>query len=134
MKAAALSLSLILFSEHKENGATIREHCRRMLGVMLLNVGELIWYRRSVLGLTRREVGEALGYKGGAARCIVWRWEHCLYPVPVQHIRRLAHILELPLDVLIPKADDDSVIRCRKRSFSSDHFKDPPHAIKGGGA
>lgn len=58
--------------------------------------------RRIAVGLTQKELGEACGYTGAAAKKAVWRWEHGGAPVPLDRVRRLAKALQLPLDAFIP--------------------------------
>jgi transcriptional regulator with XRE-family HTH domain len=64
--------------------------------------GELIRTRRIILGYTQRQLGEMCGYEGRQAETYVQKWEYDQRPVPIDHLRRLAKALELPLEALIP--------------------------------
>ena len=53
-------------------------------------------------GLTQQELGELLGYEGDSALVSVQRWEAGTRPVPIEKLRKLAEVLNLTLDDLIP--------------------------------
>ncbi len=77
-------------------------------------VGELIAYRRGLLGISRYKLGILAGYQPSLASYTVGRWEKGLSVIPTEKLRKVASALELPLDQLIPKEDDPSV-RARPR-------------------
>ncbi len=77
-------------------------------------VGELIAYRRRLLGLTRHRLGVLVGYPSSRAIEVIDRWESGESVIPCERLRKVASVLELPLDQLIPKEDDPSV-RARPR-------------------
>lgn len=58
--------------------------------------------RRRLLGMSQQELGEACGYRGRCAQTTVHRWECGVCMPPLDTIRRLATVLNLPLDLLVP--------------------------------
>jgi transcriptional regulator with XRE-family HTH domain len=52
--------------------------------------------------ITQLKLGEMLGYKGKSAECTVQNWEYGKQPIPLKHFRKLAEILEVPLEKFIP--------------------------------
>lgn len=65
-------------------------------------IPELIRTRRTSLGLTQKQVGEACGYQGDLAQVQLAKWESGTRPVPLDKIRGLAKILQMQIDELIP--------------------------------
>ena len=51
---------------------------------------------------TQSQVGVLLGYTGESAEVSVRRWESNARPVPIEKLRKLAEVLHLTLDDLIP--------------------------------
>lgn len=51
--------------------------------------------------LSQKALGEALGY-GDTAQAIVSRWEMGDRKIPQHKLRRIAEILKIPIDSLIP--------------------------------
>ena len=52
--------------------------------------------------ITQRRLGEMLGYEGRSAESVVQNWEYGRQPIPLKHIRKLAKILEIPIEKFIP--------------------------------
>ena len=52
--------------------------------------------------LTQRRLGELMGYHGKSAETVVQNWEYGKQPVPVNKLRRLARVLNTPLEKFIP--------------------------------
>lgn len=69
--------------------------------------GEELRKHRVYCGFTQRGLAEALGYKGRAGECTVQNWEYDKQPIPVKHYRRLARLLRLSLDDMIPPEEYD---------------------------
>lgn len=67
-----------------------------------MDIAQLITERRRALGLTRADVGRACGYVGDGARSVPRRWEQGDALPPLDRLRRLADVLLLPVDLLIP--------------------------------
>lgn len=67
-----------------------------------MTIPEKIKQARKEAGLTQKQVGEALGYTGGTAESTVRRWELDIRPVPLDKLRTLSQVLNIPLDQLIP--------------------------------
>lgn len=57
---------------------------------------------RIAAGYTQKGLGLALGYEEITAESSVSRWERNLRPVPLDKLRKLAEVLGLTLDELIP--------------------------------
>lgn len=62
---------------------------------------QLKWFRHKK-GLTQMELGIKLGYSREYAQKNVSRWELGLRPVPRKHLKRMAEILEMPVENLLP--------------------------------
>ena len=62
---------------------------------------ELKRYRIGVQ-LTQKRLGEMLGYEGRTAENVVQMWEYGTRPIPMMHFRKLAKILDCPLEKFIP--------------------------------
>lgn len=67
-----------------------------------MTIPETIKTARLKARLTQQALGEALGYEGTSADSTVRRWESGSRPVPLEKIRKLAEVLQIPLDTLIP--------------------------------
>ena len=67
-----------------------------------MTIPETIKAARLKAGLTQQALGEALGYEGTSADSTVRRWEAGSRPVPIEKIRKLAELLQITLDSLIP--------------------------------
>lgn len=67
-----------------------------------MTIPQLISERRKALNLSLGDVGRACGYSGKGARSMVQRWELGKAFPPPDRIRRLAAVLRLPIDALIP--------------------------------
>lgn len=52
--------------------------------------------------ITQRAVGEALGYRGKAAETTIQNWEYGKQPIPMKHFRKLANLLQVPVEKFIP--------------------------------
>ena len=65
-------------------------------------IGDFIREKRKEMRLTQRKLGELMGYEGRTAETVVQNWEYGKQPVPITKLRRLAEILEVNLDELIP--------------------------------
>ena len=64
--------------------------------------GEELRKRRITMGYTQRGLAEALGYEGRAGECTIQNWEYDKQPIPIKHYRKLAKLLDLTLDEMIP--------------------------------
>lgn len=62
---------------------------------------ELMRYRKAA-GFTQEKLGLALGYSEASAERVVQLWEHDKQPIPIKHFRKLAELLRIPLEKLIP--------------------------------
>lgn len=69
---------------------------------MLRMIGGRIREARTRKGLTGRELGELLGYKGSNGERYVHNWETGVRPVVRAKIRPLAEVLDLSMDALLP--------------------------------
>ena len=67
-----------------------------------MTIAQLIYERRTALHLSRADIGRACGYTGAPARSIPARWELGQSLPPVERVRRLAAILCVPIDALVP--------------------------------
>lgn len=68
-----------------------------------MTLAELIRIKRISLGMSQRELGERCGYtKGKSARNVVQRWEEGKVLVPLEKIRTVSDLLQIPLDRFIP--------------------------------
>lgn len=67
-----------------------------------MTIPETIRAARIKQGYTQQSLGEALGYEGTSADSTVRRWEAGSRPVPLEKIRKLAEVLQIPIDSLIP--------------------------------
>lgn len=65
-------------------------------------IGDLIREKRKEKKLTQQKLGELLGYTGRNAEVMVQMWEYGKRPVNPKHWRKLAEILEVQLEDLIP--------------------------------
>jgi len=71
-------------------------------GVARGNVGEVIRKARIARGLTQVELAEQLGYESTSNGSTIRRWESGSLLPPLDRIRELAAILDIPIDNLIP--------------------------------
>ena len=53
-------------------------------------------------GYTQKKLGELCGYDASTADVAVRQWEMNRRPVPMDKLRKLAEVLDLTLDQLIP--------------------------------
>lgn len=67
-----------------------------------MTIGQLIAERRQALGLSRGDVGRACGYSGDCARSTPRAWERDEALPPIERVRRLAELLHVPVDALVP--------------------------------
>ena len=67
-----------------------------------MTIAQLIYERRTALRLSRADIGSACGYTGAPARSIPARWELGQAFPPIERVRRLAAILRVPVDALVP--------------------------------
>lgn len=68
----------------------------------MLSVPRLIYERRTALRLSYGDIGRACGYHGTAQRAVPRRWERGEALPPADRIRRLAAVLRVPPDTLLP--------------------------------
>ncbi len=64
--------------------------------------GDLIRKARKENGLTQKALGLLCGYDEKSAERVVQLWEAEKQPVPITKLRKLAEVLNLTLDDLIP--------------------------------
>ena len=64
--------------------------------------GEELKEARLDAKLTQQRLGELLGYTGRNAELMVQHWEHNRRNIPLRYYRKLAEILEIPLERMIP--------------------------------
>ena len=64
--------------------------------------GEELKKYRIMHQITQKRLGEMLGFKGRSAENTVQKWEYGTQPIPIKYWRKLAEILEIPLDRFIP--------------------------------
>ena len=68
-----------------------------------MEIGEIIREKRIIKGYSQEQLGLLCGYKSvGSAKNAVQYWEYGKKYVPVERIRKVAEILEIPLNYLIP--------------------------------
>lgn len=67
-----------------------------------MEIKDLICEKRKEKRFTQRKLGELMGYEGRTAETVVQNWEYGKQPVPITKLRRLAEVLEVTLDELIP--------------------------------
>ena len=51
---------------------------------------------------TQRKIAELLGYTGRGGEMTIQNWEYGKQPIPMKHFRKLAEILDVPLETFIP--------------------------------
>ena len=66
------------------------------------HICQLIKSKRKSKSLTQHQLGELMGYEGKVAERMVQSWEYRERPVPIEKLRKLAEVLDLTLDDLIP--------------------------------
>ena len=64
--------------------------------------GEELKAIRKSRGITQRKLAELLGYEGRGGEMTVQNWEYNKQPIPLKHFRKLAEILEVPVERFIP--------------------------------
>ena len=64
--------------------------------------GEELKQARLRKKLTQQALGELLGYEGRTAEMMVQKWEYGQRPINPKHYRKLAEILDVPLESMIP--------------------------------
>ena len=69
---------------------------------MTEEIAKRIREARKAAGYTQVQLGEKLGYEGRIGEVTVSRWERNERPVPLDKLRKLAEVLGLTLDELIP--------------------------------
>jgi transcriptional regulator with XRE-family HTH domain len=52
--------------------------------------------------ITQQRLGELLGYQGHSAQTTIQCWEYDKAPIPLKHFRKLAQILEVPVERFVP--------------------------------
>ena len=67
-----------------------------------MTIPEKIRQARKEAGLTQKQVGLACGYDEKSAEVSARRWELGARPVPLDKLRILSQVLNIPLDQLIP--------------------------------
>ena len=65
-------------------------------------VGDMLKERRKLHGYTQRQLGELLGYEGRTAEMMVQKWEYNQRPINPKHYRKLAELLDMPVEAFIP--------------------------------
>ena len=69
-----------------------------------MTLGEMIRVKRTYLGMSQRDLGERRGYRRTAAKNTVQLWEADKRPVPLNKLRIVSDVLQLPLERLIPES------------------------------
>ena len=64
--------------------------------------GEELRIARERVHLTQKKLGELLGYSDRGAERMVQQWEHDKFPINPKHYRKLAEVLDVPLEKFIP--------------------------------
>lgn len=67
-----------------------------------MTIPEKIKQARKEAGLTQKQVGLACGYDEKSAESFARQWERGTRPVPIDKLRALSQVLNIPLDQLIP--------------------------------
>lgn len=67
-----------------------------------MTIPERIKQARKEAGLTQKQVGVACGYEEKSAERTARHWESGTKPVPLDKLRTLSQVLNIPLDQLIP--------------------------------
>lgn len=67
-----------------------------------MTIPEKIKQARKEAGMTQKQVGEMCGLTGRSAEVAVQYWERGERSVPLDKLRTLSHVLNIPLDQLIP--------------------------------
>lgn len=67
-----------------------------------MTIPEKIKKARQEAGLTQKQVGLACGYDEKSAESFARQWERGTRPVPIDKLRALSQVLNIPLDQLIP--------------------------------
>ena len=62
--------------------------------------------RRTAKGFTQKGLGLAVGYPENSAEKAVQQWEYDKHPIPIKHYRKLAKLLDLTLDDMVPYDDE----------------------------
>lgn len=69
-----------------------------------MTLGELIYEKRRFKRISRSQLGKMCGYPNDNTSTVtVSNWENDRCLVPLEKIRRVSEILEIPLDKFIPK-------------------------------
>ena len=66
------------------------------------NIGEIIREARLKQDFTQKTLGDLLGYKMVDSGAIIRKWEAGVSLPPLDKIRKISQILDVPLDDLIP--------------------------------
>jgi len=64
--------------------------------------GKQLQELRKKAGLSQRALAEKLGYTGRGGECTIQNWEYGKQPIPMKHFRKLAEILDVPIETFIP--------------------------------
>lgn len=67
-----------------------------------MTIPEKIKKARQEAGMTQKQVGLACGYDEKSAESFARQWERGTRPVPIDKLRALSQVLNIPLDQLIP--------------------------------
>ena len=67
-----------------------------------MTIPEKIKKARQDAGMTQKQVGLACGYDEKSAESFARQWERGTRPVPIDKLRALSQVLNIPLDQLIP--------------------------------
>jgi len=67
-----------------------------------MTIGERIKAARKEKKLTQKRLGELLGYTGRSAELMVQHWERGRRQVPIEVVKPMSKILDIPLEDLIP--------------------------------
>ena len=67
-----------------------------------METSQLIKYARKARNMTQQELGEKLGFKGPRAQVYVAQYEAGTRPIPRARIKKAAHVLDIPVESLLP--------------------------------
>ena len=91
----------VLFSHGKRYDLDFRT-AREDAAADNMTIPEKIKKARQEAGMTQKQVGVACGYEEKSAESFARQWERGTRPVPIDKLRALSQVLNIPLDQLIP--------------------------------
>lgn len=67
-----------------------------------MEIGDMLRAKRRAQHVTQQRLGEMLGYKGRSAELMVQHWENNRRQIPLDKIKLVAKVLDIPVEDLLP--------------------------------